>query len=256
MVPYRLIVSFFIITLFLESINFDFAKGLSPNSFRSSKLLSNTQKMRKEIENMYVECTGALNNWSYLVRKSVKMLVDDEYIKNIYIVDAMRDIAMQLSIIENSFLICKSELEKVGVRVLDITERIDFDEMLNKLIQNNNENEMVKTPSDTGIEERQDRIKLLRSQYDFLGEVKAGISKFEPKDICYKCNMPRAQLSLIGIVNKLRLVYNWYMNELGNDVEYTTKAQSEQRQSSLKSTSLTSDELDDFNSEKSDKETE
>ncbi|KAH8738567.1 hypothetical protein FG386_003690 [Cryptosporidium ryanae] len=215
MMPYRFTFSCFIIIWFISVIDFNFIQSVSPSSFRSEKLLINSRKIRKEMENMYVECTGALNNWSYVVKKSIEILVSDDYYKSPEIIDTIYEIGSQLLIIENSFLICKSELEINGVTVLDITERIDLDEIYHKLKLNN----IKKLVIICELDKLKDRIKLLKSQYDFLKEIKTGILKFDPKDVCYKCNIFRAQLSLIGIVNKLRLVYNKYIKELEKKAE-------------------------------------
>ncbi|KAH7649376.1 hypothetical protein FG379_001922 [Cryptosporidium bovis] len=198
-------------------INLNLIECLSPPSLRSDRISFNSQKMRKEMENMYVECTGALNNWSYIVRKSVKLLVSDNNNKSDVIIDTIYEIGSQLLLIENSFLICKSELEMNGVKVVDISEKIDLEEIYNQLKLNNMNNEALE--SIYKVENLKDRIKLLKSQYEFLKEIKTGILKFEPKDVCYKCNIFRAQLSLIGILNKLGLIYDKYIQELEDKIE-------------------------------------
>ncbi|KAK6591192.1 hypothetical protein RS030_101582 [Cryptosporidium xiaoi] len=205
-----------ILIIGLVSINLNLIEGLSSPSLRSDRISFNSQKMRKEMENMYVECTGALNNWSYIVRKSVKLLVSDNNNKSDLIVDTIYEIASQLLLIENSFLICKSELEMNGVKVVDISEKIDLEEIYNQLKLKNNNNEALDSIYE--VENLKDRIKLLKSQYKFLKEIKTAIHKFEPKDICYKCNIFRAQLSLIGILNKLRLIYDSYIQELEDKI--------------------------------------
>ncbi|KAK9172846.1 hypothetical protein CmeUKMEL1_01680 [Cryptosporidium meleagridis] len=162
-------------------------------------------------ESPLLECTDALNSWSYFAKMSVKKLLDDEFKKEEYIF-FLETLIPQISTIDKSFNQCKTELSKYNISTKNETSQFKLE------MKSKGEKEMVFNTKKS-VKEVLKRIEELSKRNDDINDAKKLILNFDSREVCTECNIFSSQMALISVIKRLRLIYNSYIAELGSNID-------------------------------------
>ncbi|KAH8583256.1 uncharacterized protein ELE39_003462 [Cryptosporidium sp. chipmunk genotype I] len=187
----------------IESLQFN-EKNIRKSQKANNKL-NNTQK------SSLLECTEALNSWSYFAKMSVKTLLEDEFKKKEYIF-FLETLTPQISTIDESFNQCKTELLKYNISTKNETSQFKLE------LKSKGEKEMVFNTKKS-VKEVLKRIEELKERNGQINEAKELILGFDSRNICTECKIFSSQMALISIIKRLRLIYNSYIVELKSSID-------------------------------------
>ncbi|OII72735.1 uncharacterized protein cubi_01685 [Cryptosporidium ubiquitum] len=158
-----------------------------------------------------LECTDALNSWSYFAKMSVKKLLEDEFKKKEYIF-FLETLTPQIYTIDESFNQCKMELLKYNISTKNETGQFKLE------LKSKGEKEMVFNTKES-VKEALNRIEELSQRNDLINEAKKLILDFDSNNICTECKLFSSQMALISVLKRLRLIYNSYIIELESNID-------------------------------------
>ncbi|KAJ1604911.1 signal peptide-containing protein [Cryptosporidium canis] len=157
-------------------------------------------------ESSLLECTEALNSWSYFAKTSMQKLLDDDYKKKEYIY-FLGTLTPQIETIDDSFNRCKNELSKLNILAKSETSQFKVD------LKSRGEKEMEFNSKET-VSEALIRIMELKERNEQINEAKRLILGFDPNSMCKECRLFSSQMALISVLKRLRLMYNSYITDM------------------------------------------
>lgn len=168
-------------------------------------------KPERNRKSALLECTEALNSWSYFAKTSVKKLLDDEFKKKEYIF-FLGTLVPQIDSIDESLNACKNELLKYNVSTGNEMSQLKLE------LKSRGEREMV-INDERSAREALKRIEELNERSQLINEAKKLVSDFDSRDICTECKLFASQIALISLLKRLKLMYNSYIVELESKID-------------------------------------
>ncbi|EAK87410.1 hypothetical protein [Cryptosporidium parvum Iowa II] len=188
--------------------------GIESLKFNEEYIRKNTKsniKLDNIQESPLLECTDALNSWSYFAKMTVKKLLDDEFKKDEYIF-FLETLIPQISTIDESFNQCRTELLKYNISTKNETSQFKLE------MKSKGEKEMVFNTKKS-VKEVLKRIEELNKRNGDINDAKKLILNFDSRNICTECNIFSSQMALISVIKRLRLIYNSYITELESNID-------------------------------------
>ncbi|KAF7458173.1 hypothetical protein HWI79_1296 [Cryptosporidium felis] len=200
-----------IIIAFIAFYSVLVVNSLKLNRTRTSNSALGVNERNKKAESNLLECTQALNSWSYFSKTSILKLLDDEFEKKAYIY-FLHELIPQIETLDSNYNICKLELSKYDIFPKNETGQFKLE------IKSKGEEKMVFDTKDS-VRAALERLSELKNHYELLNEAKKLILNFDPSSICLECKLFSSQMALISILKRLRIMYESYILEVEKSID-------------------------------------